>query len=151
MLKGVLKKTRSISQIHKEKVPCDVCGVLFGSGVPMKTHQRRKHTKTKCTFHGCDREFEGISSMRYHLKNEHENTEVKCQLCDAVFPSQFKLRRHTNRHNKAYCDIDGCNYQTDRRDYLATHYKKHKNISEDQREKLLAELLQARYTSMSGQ
>jgi KRAB domain-containing zinc finger protein len=136
---------KHILRVHTAKQPCNVCGVLVGSGI-MEFHLKT-HKKTKCSFNGCDREFFGMQTLRYHIKNEHESSQVQCQMCDAVFPSQLKLNRHIIRHTrKVCCSIDGCKYSTDRRDYLAMHYRNHKGIDEDQRKKALEDLEEAKNT-----
>jgi uncharacterized Zn-finger protein len=124
---------------HGPKHPCEICGEMIRAG-----GHRMRHEPAVCDVEGCNREFPNQYKMRYHKKNDHTIEPVYCPTCNAEFPNVLKLQRHININHRAkvFCKAEGCNYTTNRRDYLAMHYRNHKGIDEECRKTLLDQLEQ---------
>jgi KRAB domain-containing zinc finger protein len=138
--KNVLQK--HILRNHTTKVPCEVCGKMFAPGMFMKKHLKSHGPKQhKCTIDRCGKEFHSKTALAYHVDSQHKPVEnVKCPSCDASFTSTRNLNRHVTRQHNNYrvqCKIEGCTHTASRKDYLAAHYRSHKEIDEETRAQLL--------------
>lgn len=129
---------------HGEKEKCSVCGKFVAKGRHMREHMlQHEPPKFECNFAGCGKKFQGKKALQYHLETQHQalKKSFECTLCStSSFNSLRNLNRHISRqHNKIKiaCEIEGCDHTSSRKDYLASHYKNHKDIDQKIREKLL--------------
>ena len=138
---------KHIIKNHKMKVPCEICGKMFASGMFMNKHMKSHGPPGfKCSHDGCVKFFYSKSSLKYHVDTQHKPTvDVNCPTCNASYNSVRNLNRHITRQHSNYrvqCGVEGCSHTAARKDYLAAHYRSHKDIDEDTR-KLLLEKIKA--------
>lgn len=127
------------------KLPCTVCGAMLTPGQQATRHQKRHQPPSvKCPIEGCFRSFYESNTLQFHLETHNVYPETcKCSLCNKKFAFSSVLDRHVARnHNsvKVPCNVTGCLYSTARKEYMAKHYRSHKNISDDIRNHLLEKL-----------
>lgn len=140
--KSALQK--HIIKNHKTKVPCESCGKLFAPGMFMNKHMKSHGPpQFKCSYEECPKEFHSRSALGYHIESQHQSSgvEVTCPTCNASYNSVRNLNRHIARQHNNYrvqCEIEGCMHTAARKDYLASHYRSHKDIDEPTRNMLLA-------------
>lgn len=133
---------RHIIRNHVAKVVCEVCGKGITPGEVFTNHMK-EHNKIlrKCTVDGCGKEFWSRTAYRYHLSTKHvPQTELTCPMCSVTFPVMEKLKRHIDRqHNtpRVQCEISGCTYSTNKKYYLKTHYRNHRDITEERKTELI--------------
>lgn len=142
-VKAALQK--HIVKKHSAKVPCKICGKMFAPGMFMNIHMKlHDPPQFKCSYKQCTRMFSSKSSLRYHIETQHnDGVEVHCPTCNASFSSIRNLNRHIDRqHNnyKVQCEVEGCTHTASRKDYLASHYRSHKDIDDNTRTSLLAKI-----------
>lgn len=142
-VKSALQK--HIVKNHKTKVPCEICGKMFAPGMFMNKHMKSHGPpEFRCSFEGCGKEFHSKSSLVYHFDSQHKaNVEVTCPTCNATYNSAKNLNRHIARQHSNYrvqCEVEGCSHTSARKDYLAAHYRSHKDIDEDTKNILLAKI-----------
>lgn len=143
-VKAVLQK--HITQHHKDRVSCKVCKKLFAPGNSLERHMKSHELGTHpCAVESCKKMFRTKKSLMDHIESQHQSPDenVICQVCAAIFTSEKKLNRHIARQHtniRIECEVEGCNHTSSRKDYLASHYRSHKNIDEDTRNELLAKV-----------
>ena len=130
---------------HAVKSPCEICGKMVGPGKALRVHKHSAHAeKVQCEFDGCGKILASKGSYDIHVKVFHEpQGSHKCQTCDAEFSNKYRLQIHISRQHKTKkkpCQVPGCSHSTFRTSYLIMHYKNHKNISGEEKEKLIREL-----------
>lgn len=133
---------KHIKQCHSVKVleNCDVCGKEFPKGIQLKRHMQIHEEKQHCYFENCDKVFQFKTSLLNHIKSHHNATSVSCDQCGLNFPTVRHLNRHVSRqHNdvKVACEVEGCPNLFGRKDYLASHYKTHRELDEATRQELI--------------
>lgn len=96
----------------------------------------------KCTYEGCTKEFFGKIALKDHIATKHERNEsFICPTCGSTFATLKNMKKHIQRQHTAMkipCSVDGCKHTCTRKDYLARHYKSHKDIDEVTRAELIA-------------
>lgn len=131
---------KHIKQCHSVKVldSCEICGKEFPKGIQLKRHMQIHEEKQHCYYENCDKVFQFKASLLNHIKFHHaENTAVSCDHCGLSFPTIKHLNRHVSRqHNtvKVACEVDGCPQLFGRKDYLASHYKTHRELDQETRQ-----------------
>lgn len=132
---------------HGPKQPCEVCGLMVGTGKLYSEHLKC-HKSIKCTVEGCNKQFTSQHVYRNHMKLEHsDQKEVPCPTCNVMYPSMFRLKKHISRqHGKQLsCEVPDCGFSTARREKIKKHYKNHKGIDITTREDLLKRLDKTKY------
>lgn len=134
---------KHIIKNHGEKTPCKVCGKLFAPGMFLNRHLK-SHGPPEfiCTFENCKKEFHSRSALGYHIESNHKDPQevLYCTTCQAPYNSIRNLNRHIQRqHNnvRVQCKVEGCFHTSSRKDYLAAHYRSHKNIDKETKKALL--------------
>lgn len=139
------KLDRHIREFHAEKKPCEVCGKLI-SGVRTMAKHMIGHGDPlfKCTYEGCDKEFFGKLALKDHVAMKHERIEsFICPNCGSAFATNKNMKKHIQRQHtsmKIACAVDGCKHFSNRKDYLARHYRSHKDIDEIKKLDLIASI-----------
>lgn len=144
-VKNALQK--HIEKNHKAKAPCTLCGKLVTPGMfmnqHMKTHEPAQH---QCTYEGCEKAFRTRSALSLHGEShEYTTVDLPCPSCNTMYSSQRNLNRHIARQHSNYrvqCEVPGCTYTASRKDYLASHFRSHKDINEEFRNVLLTKMKQ---------
>lgn len=142
-VKSALQK--HIVKNHKTKVPCEVCGKTFAPGMFMNKHMKSHGPpQFKCSYNECSKEFHSRSALGYHITSQHNPcATANCPNCGISYNSVRNLNRHIARqHNnfRVQCEVQGCAHTAARKDYLASHYRSHKDIDENTRNILLAKV-----------
>lgn len=142
-VKAALQK--HIVKTHKMKVPCEVCGKMVAPGMFMNKHMKvHGPPGYKCTVRACDKVFHSRSALTYHNESQHEQcVTVNCPTCNTSYTSVRNLKRHIARQHsnvRVQCEVAGCLHTAGRKDYLASHYRSHRDIDETTRELLLAKV-----------
>jgi uncharacterized Zn-finger protein len=106
-----------------------------------------RHVKTShgppgfsCDYENCSKLFHSRSALVYHVESSHKSSQVSCPKCNATYNSTRNLNRHMQRSHsnvRVQCEVEGCSHTAARKDYLAAHYRSHKNIDEETRNALL--------------
>ena len=130
---------------HAPKSPCEICGKMVGPGKALRVHKHSAHSKqVQCEYEGCGKILSRKRTYELHVKVFHEPQGIhNCPICDTKFSSEYRLKIHISRQHKTEkkpCQVPGCSHSTFRTNYLIMHYKNHKNISEEEKEKLIREL-----------
>ena len=139
--KNALQK--HIIKNHGEKTPCKICGKLFAPGMFLNRHLKcHGPPEFLCTFENCRKEFHSRSALGYHIESTHKDPQevLYCTTCQAPYNSIRNLNRHIQRqHNnvRVQCKVEGCFHTSSRKDYLAAHYRSHKNIDKETKNALL--------------
>lgn len=149
-VKSALQK--HIVKNHRKKVPCEVCNKLVAPGMFMNRHLKSHLPPMyKCSFDNCLKEFQSRSALVYHEESRHKTLEVvSCPTCNASCTSARNLKRHIARQHSSFrvqCEVNGCCHTATRKDYLASHYRSHKDIDDKTREILLAKVKQIKVIS----
>ncbi|XP_070495805.1 zinc finger and BTB domain-containing protein 41-like [Chironomus tepperi] len=135
---------KHFKQCHSVKIMenCEICGKEFPKGIQLKRHMQIHEEKQQCYYENCDKVFQFKTSLLNHIKFHHSRTDssVSCDQCGLNFPTIKHLNRHVSRqHNdvKVACEVDGCTHLFGRKDYLASHYKTHRELDEETRKGLI--------------
>ena len=92
---NILKVHQHIVSQH-EKIPCEICGEMYGSKV-MSRHVQSKHTdsadrKYKCSF--CGKGFVNAQRLKEHINIHTGERPYMCKFCGASFANQGTCRMH---------------------------------------------------------
>lgn len=129
---------------HGEKEKCPECDKLVAPGRYMKEHlMQHDPPKFDCNFDGCEKKFHRRKTLQYHIDTQHQPVVESfiCTLCSTNFNSQRNLNRHHQRQHgnapRIACEVEGCTHTSARKDYLAAHYRNHKDLDQDAKDALL--------------
>lgn len=138
-VKNALQK--HVTKHHGVKEECNICGKMIAPGMFMNRHKKSHSEKFFCNFEGCAKEFQSRSALGYHIESQHKpQVAVNCPTCNAPYNSVRNLNRHIQRQHsnvRVQCEIEGCSHTAARKDYLAAHYRSHKDIDEVTKNALL--------------
>ena len=142
-------KSYHFASAHAPKSPCETCGKMVGPGRVMETHIKANHEKityVQCDFVNCGRILKGKSALRGHFIACHITTEpVLCPICGSDFKNEQGLKTHIKLHKSTetiQCPITDCKFDTTTYDYMITHFKRHKKITEEERMNFIQEYRQ---------
>ena len=89
-------------RIHTDEKPykCFICDERFRYYNQKNTHERMKHNrlKVKCTWDGCQSEFNANNSLRSHIKRQHDSTPYHCDQCNRKYAFKRDLDHHKRKH-----------------------------------------------------
>ena len=79
---------------------CPICSATFRSSQKLDDHKRRSHNKQKlkCTWIGCNAEFNSFSTRLYHIKKYHDTTPYHCDECNRKYELKRDLDHHKRKH-----------------------------------------------------
>ena len=92
-------KFRLVNTLDKP-FKCAFCPKLFKFKIQKMNHQRIKHnqSKLKCTWDGCNVEF-NTSGHRYkHIQRVHDPTPYHCDECSRKYKLKRELDHHKRKH-----------------------------------------------------
>lgn len=132
-----------IRDFHGALKKCEFCEKMLRSRKAMVRHLRiHEPPQFKCIFEGCTRAFYGKEALGGHALSVHGIAkEFICKSCGSAFATMKNMKKHEQRVHEALaieCQLSGCKSSFKRRDYLARHYKTHKDIDEAQLDALIA-------------
>jgi len=135
-----------LAQYHKPKICCPECGKMFAAGKSLRQHveKHRKGAFIKCKI--CERMFSTYGGMTYHMESHDLPKIYECKengCTNRFYALPENLKRHQSRSHflkRLNCKVSGCTHTSSRKDYLARHYKAHKDISEKLKNSLINEM-----------
>ena len=100
------KKIKKEKPVKKEKekdlapVPCEYCGKVFKSIIPLKVHCQRYHENPGNILHQCEKcSYNSLypHMLKVHIKNQHESETYQCNECGKSFYGVKLYRAHFAR------------------------------------------------------
>ena len=99
------KTSRVLNQhklIHSDVKPqhCELCSKTFRQLAHKIRHERKEHNrpKLKCTWDGCQSEFNSACGLSYHTKTKHDSTPYHCDQCNRKYKLKRELDHHKRKH-----------------------------------------------------
>ena len=105
-VKSRRKKIKKEKQVKKKKekdlapVPCEYCGKVFKSIIPLKVHSKRFHENPGNILHPCEKcSYNSLypHRLKIHIKNQHESEKYQCNECGKSFYGIKLYRAHFAR------------------------------------------------------
>jgi hypothetical protein len=137
-----VKLNRHVREFHAQDKLCEICNKKIRGNLTMARHMKgHSSPEFRCSYDGCNRQFFGKSALNDHVATKHEKNEnFICPTCGSSFATIRNMNKHIQRQHKSLkisCQVLSCKYATSRKDYLASHYKTHKDIDDAKRIELI--------------
>ena len=88
-------------EVHKKRVPCDLCGMTFANTKGMPMHKKMVHD---------------LDTVKSQNVNKYQ-----CPKCDFKAPYFKMIKKHLNTHNKPKYQCEDCSFFTNRKIEFEKH------------------------------